>query len=105
MAHPKWKLLNPMMTYDQLGFLPSFLDDQNALSARAQIDLNYQHGGGWFNFEGFIMKKDRSLHYKGDPPMMPLACLKFRDEDLYFYDSAWVCVVQPDGSYEVARVD
>jgi hypothetical protein len=28
-----------------------------------------------------------------------------RDEEIRFYDYSWLAIVQPDGSFEVARVD
>ena len=105
MAHPRWEMLNPRMTRDQLGFLPGFLDNDDPRSVRQQIDANYQHGGGWRPFPGFLMLKNHTLHYKGDPPTPPLAKCVLRDETVYFYEGAFIAVQQLDGSYEVARVD
>ena len=49
---------------------------------------------------------DRSLKYPGDPPLKPIAAVsRLRDEVILFYPHDWLCVVQPDGSFEVSRVD
>lgn len=104
MTAPKWTILGPSGP-DWLGFLPSFLDDNNPAPARDQLDANYQHGGGWRPFDGFKMKTGGSLHYPGDPPLRPVATAQLRDETLYVYPHAWVAIVQPDGAYEVARMD
>jgi hypothetical protein len=45
------------------------------------------------------------MHYPGDPDFPPVAKLQFRDETVVFYDSAFVAIIQPDGSYEIARLD
>ena len=102
----KFKLLHPKMTEEHLGLLPEFLSESDPSPARTQLDENYRHGGGWDPFKGFKFDLvTKSLKYPGDPPMKPLAVAKLRDEEIYFYDGAWVAVVQPNGDYEVARMD
>jgi hypothetical protein len=89
-----------------LGLLPSFLHVGDPRSAREQFDANYAHGGGWNAFEGHKLDPlTGALKYPGDPRLLPLAVTKLRDETIYFYENAWVCIVQPNGSYEVARMD
>lgn len=89
-----------------LGFLPGFLDERDPASAKDQFDKNYQHGGGWQSFDGFVFDPVKhTLKYPGDLPYIPLARMMLRDETIYFYNHAWVAIVQPDGSFDVARMD
>lgn len=104
MATLPWELLHPEMTLDQLGNIPFFLYD-NAASAREQLDLGYRFAGGWRPFHGHTLHADNSLSYPGDPPLMPLAQARLRDELIVFYDHSWVAIIQPDRSFEVARMD
>lgn len=88
------------------GYLPQFLDNRNPASAKEQLDANYQHGGGWRPFQGFVMRfPNHSIKYPGDPAHHPLAVIHMRDEDIYIYQHAWVAIVQKDNSYEIARMD
>lgn len=104
---PKWKMLHPNATIDHLGFLPSFLDEDEPLPAAEQIDSNFQHGGGWKPFDGFIFNPDdNSLKYPGDPPLRPCAETRLRGEHILLYHpGSWIVIVQPDGSWEAAKVD
>ena len=46
------------------------------------------------------------LRFPGDPPFKPLAFTKVNDETVIFYPScSLLCIVQPDGNWEVTRVD
>jgi hypothetical protein len=99
-----FELKHPKMTDEHLGFLPSFLSKADPRPAREQIDEHYQHGGGWSPFEGFTMYPNR-LEYPGDRPMQLLAEARLRDERIRLYECDWVAIVQPDGSYEIARLD
>jgi hypothetical protein len=93
-----------------LGFLPSFLSENDERSAAQQINENYAHGGGWSPLNGFVMRDDHSIVYPADADgpdevYRPLAEAQLRDERLYFYDCEWLAIVQPDGSFEVSRMD
>lgn len=101
--HLDWTLNHPKMTVEHLGFIPTFLSLADPRPAKEQFDTGYV--GGWTPFKGFRMSEDRTLTYPGDPPMKPLAETNFRDEKIYVYQSAWVAVVQPDGSHEICRMD
>ena len=91
---------------DLVGFIPEFLSEDDPAPAKEQIDRSYQHGGGWRRFEGFVYDPlNKSIKYPDDPVMYPWAEAKLRDELILVYPSAWVCIVQPDGSYEIARID
>lgn len=98
-----WKLLHPNATPDMLGFIPGFLSDTDPRPAREQFQSNYV--GGWQPFPGFTMRPNGDLSYPGDPPTKLLAEAKLRDETIRFYQHAWVAVIQPDGSFEISRMD
>lgn len=100
----RFEFLDPRMTYEHLGLIPFFLDVNDPRPAKEQIHHNYAHGGGWRPFDKFRVSQGRLL-YPGDPPMKALARAKLRDELVVYYDCSWVAIFQPDGSYEVARVD
>jgi hypothetical protein len=90
--------------FETLGYLPAFLNEDDPRPAKEQLDANYQHGGGWRNQPGFTMK-GRSIQYPGDPPMIPVAYTMLREETIRVYPYAYVCIVQPDGSFEICRMD
>jgi hypothetical protein len=96
---------HPYATPAMLGYLPGFLDDDNPCSAREQLDRAYQHGGGWHPLKGHQMLSGGDLKYPGDPPTPLLAETRLRDEVIRFYRHALVAVVQPDGTYEISRMD
>lgn len=86
------------------GFIPSFLDFDDPRPVREQFDEHYM--GGWNKFDGFTWDSaSGTLTYPGDPPMKFLSGIWFRDERILLFPHAWVMVVQPDGSWEVARMD
>lgn len=99
-----WEFLDPRLPADGLGFIPEFLTPGDPRCAREQIHDRYI--SGWQSFDGFHMDKTTyELTYPGDPPMKPLARSWLRNELLLFYDCAWLAIVQPNGSYEIARLD
>lgn len=98
-----WQLLHPQMTPRHLGFIPSFLSEDDPRPAKEQFNENYI--SGWSPLRSFTMGKGHVLNHPEDPPMRPLARLQFREELILFYEYAWVAVVQPDGSFEVSRLD
>jgi hypothetical protein len=103
-----WKMLHPQMTMAHLGFLPGFLSEHDPRPAREQYDTAYRHGGGWSpNNVVFTMGANRELisKYPEDPPLPPLAETTLRSETIIYYDYSWVAIVQPDGSFEVSRMD
>ena len=101
----QWVLFHPKMTPEMLGLIPYFLSEDDPRPAREQFDENYHHGGGFHPIPRFELLPNGDLKYPGDPPLSPLAEVRLRDEVIRVYDYAWVCVVQPDGSFEVARID
>jgi len=101
-----WEALHPLMTAEHLGFLPGMLDENDPRPAREQFNERYAHGGGWQPFIGHeLREEDLTLKYPGDPPLIPLAKLQFRDELIVLYEHDFVMIKQRDGSYEVCRMD
>jgi hypothetical protein len=100
----RWTMLHPNMTPEHLGFLPAMLSEANPASAREQLDSGYRQHGGWTPFKGFHLAADNSLLYPGDPPQKPIAATTLRDELILLYESDWVAIIQPDRSFEVARM-
>lgn len=99
----QFKALVPGVTKEDLGLIPFFISPEDPRSAVDQIDNNYV--AGWHSFKGHRLNDDNSLSYPGDPPTRPLAEARLRDELIVFYDHAWVAVIQPDRSFDVARID
>lgn len=100
-----WKMKHPRATPDMLGYIPSFLNEDDPRSVREQLDSAYSFAGGWQPFKGFKMLSNGDLAYPGDPPTRLLAETKLRNETIRFYEHAWVAIVQEDGSYEICRMD
>lgn len=98
-------ILDPRATLDELGIIPMFLSPGDRRPAIEQIDAHYGHGGGWRHVERFEMGESYSLCYPGDEPLQPLFAGRLRDERIFVYHYGFVAVVQPDGSFEAARID
>lgn len=88
---------------DAVGFIPGFVSELDERPAREQINENYC--GGWNGQKGFTMDADRRLHFPEDPPLVPLAFMELRDETIIVYLYGYTAIVQPDKSFEVARLD
>jgi hypothetical protein len=95
-------LLQDGYTPDALGYLPSFMSDEDPRPAVEQIAEN--HSGGWDSFKGFTVGEHQELLYPGDPPLMPIAFTTLHDETVILYQCDFVRVMQPDGSFDVARI-
>lgn len=104
---------------EALGFIPSFVSRHEGTLAE-RFNKAYSHGGGWSPFgqgewqqssEGVLQYGDPSKFeplYPGDqpdPPMSPLVEARIGNEILRIYPHAWVSITQPDGSFEVMRMD
>jgi hypothetical protein len=97
--------IHPKATREMLGYIPDFVSTNNDRPARAQLHEMYSHGGGWRPFNGFTLNDDLTLSYPGDDPVLPLAKMQLRDEQIVVYQHAWVAIIQPDRSFEVCRMD
>ena len=89
-------------TFERMGLIPSFLDESDRRPAKEQFDEHYQ--GGWRPQEGFKLKGEVAT-FSGDPPFRAYAMIIFHDEMILFFDYAYVAILQPDGSFEMARMN
>lgn len=90
---------------DRLGFLPTFLSTKDKRPAREQFAANYVYGGWQPNPKMTFDPETETLHFPGDPPLHQLARTALRSETILLFRHDWVVIVQPDKSYEVARMD
>lgn len=91
---------------ERCGLIPNMLRTDDPRPAREQFDAAYAQGGGWLPFQGFKFNaKNQSITYPGDPCLLPLARGKLRGETIFIYPNAWVGILQPNGDFEVARMD
>lgn len=101
----------PPSLINAVGFIPMFLSESDPRPAREQFGDNYVDGWRPTSVGFKLSAWDRaaedfpSLVYPGDPPLPPLAYARLRDELIVVYPSAWVMVIQADGSHEIVRMD
>lgn len=105
--NPRWTMRHPKARPEMLGYVPAFLDDADPRPAREQFNERYGHGGGWRPITGMSLDGDflRSERYPNDPVYMLVAETRLRDEIILYFGRSYVVIVQPGGSYEVARMD
>jgi hypothetical protein len=104
MSDMTWVSLGAAHPYE-LGFLPSFVDTSDPDKAAAQFNKRYEYGG-WRSIKGFKkLEGPGHIQFPGDPPMVPLFMTHLRDEVIYVYRHGLVAIFQPDGKFEVARLD
>lgn len=92
--------------FDIVGFIPSFLDEEDPRSAKEQFNDNYI--SGWKDFKGHAYAAEgHVLKYPGEPPLHPLAMINFRDEVILVYPHAWVAILSKEEGAEpsIARMD
>jgi hypothetical protein len=110
-----WIAKHPQFDPEMLGYLPYMFDDRDPRPAREQANENYSPMG-WSPMKGFTMLPNGDLAYPGDPPTKLLAETILhanyvnpldttKQEIIRFYEHAWVVIIQPDGSWEVSRMD
>lgn len=101
-----FRILDPRYTEEALGLIPMFLSEQDDAPARVQFNERYSHGGGWQPMKGWKSGPAGEIMYPGDPPLAPIAIATLHDlEIIRVYPHAWVSITQPDGSFEVSRMD
>lgn len=89
-----------------LGYIPGFVSADDPRPAWEQFDERYVFGGWDAMLPGkWRLDADNYLHYPGDPPMAPLAHAYLRDELILVYPHAFVCIVQKNGDFSIARLD
>ena len=102
-----------------LGTLPLMFHPFSDDDAKTQIDKRYAHGGGFVDTPGFSLNdewkepgeaiiqyyQEEAAPEEQDPPLHELARAKLGEETLIFFPYAFLAIVQPDGSFQVTRVD
>lgn len=89
---------------DLAGFIPSFLSD-GAGPAKEQFNANYSHGGGWCPLKGWKMIGEQ-IKYPGDPILPPIMRITLESKEVVLiYPYAWVAIRQPNGDFEIGRMD
>jgi hypothetical protein len=101
-----WVNFTAQKDWEVLGYIPSFIDEADPRPAKEQINEHYSHGGGWRKFPGFTLDMGRmQLLYPGDPPTNVRAMAILREEVLVLFEHDWFVIIQPDGTWEAARLD
>lgn len=98
-------ILDQRYTEEALGFIPTFLSKADGRPAAQQFHERYAHGGGWSPMKGWSMGPVGEILYPGEPALAPIAVAALGEEVIRVYPSAWVSITQPDGSFEVSRMD
>jgi hypothetical protein len=88
------------------GIIITMIDPDDLRPAKVQLDEGYQHGGGWRHQDGFKYdSKTGWMTYPGDPPFKPRSAIRLREELVVLYPFGYIAIVQPDGSFEISRMD
>jgi hypothetical protein len=89
------------------GFIPQMINADDPRPVREQINANYAYGGGWQPMEGWTLDcSTTSIQYPGDPPYKLVAVGSMPDGTMIaIYPHAWVAIINPDDTFEVARMD
>jgi hypothetical protein len=96
---------------DMLGLLPGMLSLEDERPAAEQFNERYAHGGGWkptpsTNREARLTHGGLRLEFpKWVEAFEAVAYTELRDEKIIVYRSSWVAIVQPDGTFEIVRMD
>jgi hypothetical protein len=104
---------HPQSTLEALGAIPTYISTDDPRPAREQFDAHYAFAGGWQPFKGFDLvdgvlhsnRPDNPEDGPPDEPLEPLSQFRLREELVRFYRHNWISIEQPDGSFEVARLD
>ena len=101
----QFTILDQRYTEEALGLIPMFLSRADGRPAREQFDEHYAHGGGWHPMSGWSMGPVGEILYPGEAALPPIAVAALGEEVIRIYPHAWVSITQPDGSFEVSRMD
>ena len=97
---------HPYATIEMAGFIPAWLSESSK-PIRDQLNDGYIWGG-FRHFSGFsIDPSTDELLYPGDPPTIPLIEWQFdsHPQRVILYQHSWVAIIEPDGTFEVCRMD
>lgn len=94
---------------ERMGAIPAFLWPDDPRPAREQFAERY-HFGGWHPMKGWSLANVETVggavaRFPEDPPMRELSRGQLRDETVILFECSWVAVVQPDGTFEISRMD
>ena len=93
-----------------LGVIPHWFYEVGK-SCKDIVNENYGHGGGWRRTAlSFVLRTDCPaeewrLEYPPDPAMFLLAYCVIGLEIFCIFEHAWCAIIQPDGTYEICRID
>jgi len=98
-------ILDPQSSPEDWGLILGMIDPGDPRPAREQLNAGYQPSG-WHPQDGFKFNpKTGLMSYPGDPPLSPLSAIPLRREMIVLYPYSYVAIVQPDGAFEIARMD
>jgi hypothetical protein len=102
-----WIALSSRFCAEDLGFLWDILMSEDKRPVREQLNERYAHGGGYRPFKGFTLDRmTMTMRYPGDPLFKPSAMTTIGDEQVFFYPQGqWLLILQPNGDFDVTRVD
>lgn len=100
------------VTGGAVGLLDRIFRTGDLRPAKEQIEERYHHGGGYRPIPGFNVDRD-TIVYPGDPEngeddevYMPIAFTSLNGVELVvLYEGGFVRISQPDGGFEIVRMD
>lgn len=101
----RFQILDQRYDEEALGLIPDFLATADGRFAAQQFDDRYSHGGGWQPMSGWSMGPIGEIMYPGEEALPPIAVAVLGHEIIRVYASSWVSITQPDGSFEVSKMD
>jgi len=103
---PEYSSVGELMRAERFAFPLVFDSDERRV--QDQLNERYAHGGGWRGkTEPWTRQDDGGMLYPGDPVMLPLSRAMHAPtrQMCWFYPHAMFCIVEEDGSFEMARLD
>ena len=90
---------------DDWGYILEFLDDDDPRPVREQFHERYI--SGWHPAPAGLDFDVVSgiLRYPGDPPLRATSVVIFGREVIALFPGSFVVIIQPDESWEAARMD
>ena len=93
-----------------VGDIPFFVQTTDGRKAQEQINERYSFGGGWRPLKGWNMNPETKVitfveEDGSDPPLNPIVVAKYKEQEIYVYQHAWVAIVEKDGTFEIGRMD
>lgn len=107
-------IINHPRGVELLGYIPTFIHEDDPRTAVEQFNDRYSHGGGWHPFKGFSLVDEEGKEYElvypasEDGPAeryKAIGVAKLRDEIIIVFEHAWVVILQKDNTWEASRMD